>query len=91
LPRRVNGLAISGWPRRGATSARSARRRPWQPHAVHYTRPDLVADVVEELLLEEREQARQSVARVYAGHPSSAGSFAQAAVAELHCGIRLRR
>jgi 2-hydroxy-6-oxonona-2,4-dienedioate hydrolase len=30
---------------------------PGEPHAVHYTRPDLVADVVEGLILEEREQA----------------------------------
>ena len=31
---------------------------PKEPHAVHYTRPDLVARIVRELLLEETEQAR---------------------------------
>jgi len=30
---------------------------PGQPHAVHYTRPDLVAQLVRELLVEEREEA----------------------------------
>ena len=30
---------------------------PGEPHAVHYTRPDLVADAVRQLLFEEREQA----------------------------------
>jgi 2-hydroxy-6-oxonona-2,4-dienedioate hydrolase len=30
---------------------------PGEPHAVHYTRPDLVAEVVRELLAEERERA----------------------------------
>ena len=31
---------------------------PGEPHAVHYTRPDLVASVVRELLVEEGEQTR---------------------------------
>jgi hypothetical protein len=30
---------------------------PGEPHAVHYTRPDLVAELVRELLLEEGEEA----------------------------------
>ena len=30
---------------------------PREPHAVHYTRPDLIAGIVNELLFEEREQA----------------------------------
>ena len=30
---------------------------PGQPHAAHYTRPDLVAEIVRDLLVEEREQA----------------------------------
>jgi pimeloyl-ACP methyl ester carboxylesterase len=30
---------------------------PGEPHAVHYTRPDLVAELVRELLLEEHEEA----------------------------------
>jgi pimeloyl-ACP methyl ester carboxylesterase len=29
---------------------------PGEPHAVHYTRPDLVGELVRELLLEEGEQ-----------------------------------
>jgi 2-hydroxy-6-oxonona-2,4-dienedioate hydrolase len=30
---------------------------PGEPHAVHYTRPDLVSELVRDLLLEEREEA----------------------------------
>jgi 2-hydroxy-6-oxonona-2,4-dienedioate hydrolase len=36
---------------------------PKEPHAVHYTRPDLVARIVRELLLEETEQARDERSR----------------------------
>src|SRR4051795_13432919 len=35
---------------------------PGEPHAVHYTRPDLVGELVRELLLEEGEQTRCQVA-----------------------------
>ena len=40
----------------GPPTAWSARRRPREPHAVHYTRPDLIARIVHELLVEEGEQ-----------------------------------
>jgi 2-hydroxy-6-oxonona-2,4-dienedioate hydrolase len=36
---------------------------PGEPHAVHYTRPDLVAAIVEKLLVEEAEHARGEVVR----------------------------
>ena len=36
---------------------------PGEPHAVHYTRPDLVADIVRALLVEEREDAVGKLAR----------------------------
>jgi pimeloyl-ACP methyl ester carboxylesterase len=36
---------------------------PREPHAVHYTRPDLVAEIVRELLLEERQNGRGQLAR----------------------------
>ena len=34
---------------------------PGEPHAVHYTRPDLVGELVRELLLEESEQTRSQL------------------------------
>jgi 2-hydroxy-6-oxonona-2,4-dienedioate hydrolase len=34
---------------------------PCEPHAVHYTRPDLIARIVHELLVEEGEQARSKL------------------------------
>src|SRR6266576_5345980 len=36
---------------------------PSEPHAVHYTRPDLVARLVHELLVEESQQARRQLPR----------------------------
>jgi 2-hydroxy-6-oxonona-2,4-dienedioate hydrolase len=36
---------------------------PREPHAVHYTRPDLVADIVARLLFEEGEQAANKLVR----------------------------
>jgi 2-hydroxy-6-oxonona-2,4-dienedioate hydrolase len=36
---------------------------PGEPHAVHYTRPDLIAGIVRELLVEEAEHAPGEVAR----------------------------
>jgi pimeloyl-ACP methyl ester carboxylesterase len=36
---------------------------PGEPHAVHYTRPDLVAEIVRELLVEEREQGSGQLLR----------------------------
>ena len=36
---------------------------PGEPHAAHYTRPDLVADIVRELLVEEGEQAGRELSR----------------------------
>jgi pimeloyl-ACP methyl ester carboxylesterase len=36
---------------------------PGEPHAVHYTRPDLVADIVRDLLVEEREDAIGELSR----------------------------
>lgn len=36
---------------------------PGQPHAAHYTRPDFVAEIVRELLVEEREQAGRQLPR----------------------------
>jgi pimeloyl-ACP methyl ester carboxylesterase len=36
---------------------------PGQPHAAHYTRPEFVAEIVRELLIEEREQAGRQLPR----------------------------
>jgi 2-hydroxy-6-oxonona-2,4-dienedioate hydrolase len=46
---------------------------PGEPHAVHYTRPDLVADIVRELLVEERQDAVGQLARRLEHRDMSAG------------------
>jgi pimeloyl-ACP methyl ester carboxylesterase len=53
-----DGFVSAEWAERVAALLPDGRlvAVPAEPHAVHYTRPDLVAGLVRELLLEEREQ-----------------------------------
>jgi 2-hydroxy-6-oxonona-2,4-dienedioate hydrolase len=55
-----DGFVGAGWAEQVAGLLPSGRLVvvPDEPHAVHYTRPELVADIVRDLLLEESEQAR---------------------------------
>jgi pimeloyl-ACP methyl ester carboxylesterase/uncharacterized RDD family membrane protein YckC len=61
----ADGFVSAEWAERVAALLPQGRLVvvPSEPHAVHYTRPDLVAGIVRELFLEEREQARRQVAR----------------------------
>jgi hypothetical protein len=62
---------------------------PGQPHAVHYTRPDLVAGLVQELLVEEREHAGRQLERRLQHRDVSALKVGQADVA--HSALPLLR
>jgi 2-hydroxy-6-oxonona-2,4-dienedioate hydrolase len=54
-----DGFVGQGWAERAATLLPSGRLVvvPREPHAVHYTRPDLIAGIVHKLLGEEGQQA----------------------------------
>ena len=54
-----DGFVTAAWAERVAALLPRSRLVvvPGQPHAVHYTRPDLVGQLVRELLVEEREEA----------------------------------
>jgi 2-hydroxy-6-oxonona-2,4-dienedioate hydrolase len=62
-----DGFVSAGWAEQLSALLPRARlvNIPGEPHAVHYTRPDLVATVVRELLLEESEQAGGELVRSF--------------------------
>jgi pimeloyl-ACP methyl ester carboxylesterase len=56
---------------------------PGEPHAVHYTRPDIVAEIVRELLVEEREHGSGELARRFQHRDVSAREEHESRAAEL--------
>src|SRR5436190_3300557 len=60
-----DGFVSERWAERAAALLPRGRLIvvPREPHAVHYTRPDLVAGIVDKLLVEEGEQGRSQLGR----------------------------
>jgi 2-hydroxy-6-oxonona-2,4-dienedioate hydrolase len=77
-----DGFVGQGWAETAAALLPLSRLVvvPREPHAVHYTRPDLIARIVHELLVEEREQAGSQLPwRLPHGHvPASQADEARA-------------